>query len=91
MSRSTRCLLAFVACLSALAITTNAETVTLDWNITWVRANPDGMAERPVMGINGQWPLPLLNFTKGDRVIANVHNQVRRHVRPSTFSNADAL
>jgi iron transport multicopper oxidase len=91
MSRSTRCLLAFLACLSALAITTNAETVTLDWNITWVRANPDGMAERPVMGINGQWPLPLLNFTKGDRVIANVHNQVRRHVRPSTFSNADAL
>jgi iron transport multicopper oxidase len=67
----------FLAGLSALAITTNAETVTLDWNITWVRANPDGMAERPVMGINGQWPLPLLNFTKGDRVVANVHNQVR--------------
>jgi iron transport multicopper oxidase len=77
MAWSIRCLLAFLACLLTLAITTNAETVTLDWNITWVRANPDGMAERPVMGINGQWPLPLLNFTKGDRVIANVHNQVR--------------
>ena len=66
-----------LACLPAFAAVTSAATVTLDWNITWVRANPDGMAERPVMGINGQWPLPLLNFTKGDQVIANVHNQVR--------------
>ena len=74
MVRSLQCL---VAGLSALAAVTSAATVKLDWNITWVRANPDGMAERPVMGINGQWPLPLLNFTKGDRIIANVHNQVR--------------
>lgn len=51
-----------------------AATVNLDWNITWVTANPDGMLERPVIGINGQWPPPLLNFTKGDRVIANVYN-----------------
>ena len=62
----------------------DAATVTLDWNITWVRANPDGLAERPVIGINGQWPLPLLNFTKGDQIVANVHNQVRQHV--SCFS-----
>jgi len=55
-----------------------ADTVTFDWNIGWVTANPDGMAERPVIGINGQWPLPLLNITKGDRVIVNVHNQVRQ-------------
>ncbi|KAK8170537.1 putative ferrooxidoreductase Fet3 [Phyllosticta citribraziliensis] len=32
------------------------------------------MLERPVIGINGQWPLPVLNLTKGDRVIANVYN-----------------
>ncbi|GME64925.1 putative ferrooxidoreductase protein [Neofusicoccum parvum] len=51
-----------------------AATVNLDWNITWVTANPDGMLERPVIGINGQWPPPLLNFTKGDQVIANVYN-----------------
>jgi iron transport multicopper oxidase len=74
MAWSLQCLL---VALFAFAAVTSAATVTLDWNITWVRANPDGMAERPVMGINGQWPLPLLNFTKGDRVIANVHNQVR--------------
>jgi iron transport multicopper oxidase len=53
-----------------------AGTVIYDWNIGWVNANPDGMAERPVMAINGQWPLPLLNITKGDRVIVNMHNQV---------------
>ena len=55
-----------------------AETVTFDWDIGWVNANPDGMAERPVVGINGQWPLPLLNITRGDRIIVNVHNQVRK-------------
>ena len=53
-----------------------AETVTFDWNVGWVRANPDGLAERSVMGINGQWPLPLLNITKGDRVIVNLYNDV---------------
>ena len=54
----------------------SAETVTFDWNITWVAANPDGQHERPTIGINGQWPLPVLNLTKGDRVIAHVHNQL---------------
>jgi len=54
-----------------------ADTVTFDWNIGWVNANPDGLAERPVIAINGQWPLPILNITKGDRVIVNMHNQVR--------------
>ncbi|TKA66614.1 hypothetical protein B0A55_08152 [Friedmanniomyces simplex] len=53
-----------------------ADTVTFDWDIGWTRANPDGMAERPVIGINGQWPLPLLNITKGDRVIVNMNNKL---------------
>jgi len=51
-----------------------AATVGYDWNITWVQANPDGLAMRPVMGINGQWPLPQLNFTKGDQIVARVTN-----------------
>lgn len=62
---------------SGLITAVIADTVTFDWNIGWVNANPDGMAERPVMAINGQWPLPLLNITKGDRVVVNLHNQVR--------------
>ena len=86
MAWSSQC---FLAGLFAFAAVANAATVTLDWNITWVRANPDGMAERPVMGINGEWPLPLLNFTKGDRVIANVHNQVRRLTHQCIVDHAD--
>lgn len=62
--------------LSALSAIVCAETHVFNWNITWVTANPDGMQPRPVIGINGEWPLPLLNFTKGDRVIANVRNQL---------------
>ena len=79
----------FLASIFAIAAVTSAATVTLDWNITWVRANPDGMAERPVMGINGQWPLPLLNFTKGDQVVANVHNQVRCNLSRSLVTHAN--
>jgi iron transport multicopper oxidase len=61
-----------------------AETLTYDWNITWVRRNPDGMRERPVIGINNEWPLPQLNITKGDRVVVHVHNQVRVCGRTAT-------
>lgn len=68
-------LMNLAACL--FAGFTTAETVTLDWNITWVTRNPDGMMERPVIGINNEWPLPQLNFTRGDNVIVNMHNQVR--------------
>ena len=71
----------FLVCWVALGATfltsvASGATITYDWNITWVTANPDGMAERPVVGINNQWPLPVLNITKGDRVVAYVHNQV---------------
>lgn len=59
-----------------------AETKTYNWNITWVTANPDNLLERPVIGINNQWPLPLVNITKGDRVIFNVNNQVRISAAP---------
>ncbi|EAW14723.1 putative ferrooxidoreductase Fet3 [Aspergillus clavatus NRRL 1] len=54
--------------------TASAATLNYDWNITWVTANPDGQLDRPVIGINGQWPPPVLNFTRGDRIIAKVHN-----------------
>ncbi|KAK5160948.1 hypothetical protein LTS14_000741 [Recurvomyces mirabilis] len=63
----------FAICIAPAVL---ADTVTFDWSIGWVRANPDGLAERPVMGINGQWPLPLLNITKGDNIVVNLHNQL---------------
>ncbi|KAJ5732354.1 Multicopper oxidase type 2 [Penicillium malachiteum] len=37
-------------------------------------ANPDGLKERKVIGINNQWPLPVLEVNKGDGVVVNMHN-----------------
>ena len=61
-------------CWLALPLSVTAETLNYDWNITWVLANPDGMALRPVIGVNGEWPLPMINATKGDRIVAKVTN-----------------
>lgn len=51
-----------------------AATHKFDWNVTWVTANPDGLASRKVIGINDQWPLPVLEVNKGDQVIVNMYN-----------------
>lgn len=37
-------------------LVTNAALVELNWNITYTTANPDGLYERRVIGVNGQWP-----------------------------------
>ncbi|EAW14605.1 multicopper oxidase abr1 [Aspergillus clavatus NRRL 1] len=50
-----------------------AKDVYLDWNITWVWTAPDGFA-RPMIGINDQWPCPLVEADLGDRMIVDVHN-----------------
>lgn len=47
-------------------------TVTCDFDVRWTYTNPDGMQTHPVMGINGQWPIPPIAATKGDQVIVNV-------------------
>ena len=44
--------------LLALLPSSLAATVSYDWSIGWVNANPDGLATRPVIAINGHWPLP---------------------------------
>jgi iron transport multicopper oxidase len=51
-----------------------AKEVVYDFNVTWVTANPDGLAERKIVGINGQWPLPVIEVDKGDRLIVNMYN-----------------
>ena len=51
-----------------------AKTVTYDFNLTWVMANPDGLYERKVIGINGTWPLPTIEVDKGDRLVVNMIN-----------------
>lgn len=51
-------------------------TRTYDFEVSWVSANPDGLQERSVIGINGQWPIPTINVTKGDRVVVNLKNSL---------------
>lgn len=54
----------------------NAATVTYDFKVGWVRANPDGQHERTTIGINGAWPPPTITATVGDQVVVNVENQL---------------
>ncbi|GFP59020.1 iron transport multicopper oxidase fetC [Trichoderma asperellum] len=64
--------------LALAALGCQAKTVTHDFNVTWVTANPDGLADRKVVGINGQWPLPVIEVNKGDRLVVNMHNNLDR-------------
>jgi iron transport multicopper oxidase len=50
--------------------------VTYDWELTWVNANPDGRLERPVIGINGEFPCPTIYVTLGDQLVVNVKNSL---------------
>ncbi|KAH8817166.1 Fet3 ferroxidase-like protein [Xylogone sp. PMI_703] len=62
--------------LSVLLLATwcSAKTVTYDFNVTWVTANPDGLFDRKVVGINNQWPLPVIEVDKGDQLVVNMFN-----------------
>lgn len=51
-----------------------AKTHEFHFNATLVRANPDGEYERDVIGINGQWPLPIIRVARDDRVIIHFTN-----------------
>jgi iron transport multicopper oxidase len=61
---------------STLFLAVHSATVTYDFDVAWTYANPDGLQNRPVMGINGQWPVPPIVATKGDQVIVNVKNSL---------------
>ncbi|KAK3387606.1 Cupredoxin [Podospora didyma] len=64
-----------VCLLGSLAIA-SASTVKYDFEIGWVTANPDGLADRPTIGINGQWPIPKIEANVGDQLIVNVLNSL---------------
>ena len=59
--------------LSWLAQYGSAKDVHLDWNVTWVSAAPNGH-QRPVIGINGEWPCPQIDVNLGDRLIVDLYN-----------------
>lgn len=66
----------FLICCGLLPFSVQAAVRTFDWNIGWVRANPDGLQDRPTIGINGQWPLPLVQVDRGDRIVVNARNDL---------------
>ena len=37
-------------------------------------ANPDGLYERKIVGVNNTWPLPIIEVDKGDRLVVNMYN-----------------
>lgn len=59
----------------ALAGDTWAASLTYDWDITWVSAAPDGFT-RPVIGVNGVWPCPMIVATAGDTITINLNNKL---------------
>ena len=63
-----------LAALLFLFRSCQAKTVTYDFNVTWVIANPDGLFDRKVVGINDQWPLPTIEVDKGDQLVVNMYN-----------------
>lgn len=64
--------------LAVLSLTTIAlaEVRTYDFTVGWVDRNPDGLYERRVMGINGQWPIPTIHADVGDQVVVNLKNDL---------------
>lgn len=53
-----------------------SEILRQRFNINWVNANPDGNYDRPTIGVNGTWPIPLISANVGDSLILDVHNQL---------------
>ena len=61
-----------VVCLCACV---HAANVTVDWTVGWVNdVNPDGLFTRRAVGINGQFPPPIMNVNSDDAVTIHFHN-----------------
>ena len=75
-------MLHFIFLLALQFIVATAGTVHLSWDIDWVSASPDGI-NRPVVGINGQWPCPQIDINIGDELWIDVHNKL--HNETSTI------
>lgn len=73
---SSSSILFYRSLVSLLVVLCHAKTVTYDFTAGWVTANPDGAFDRPTIGINGKWPLPTIEVTKGDRLVVTLHNDL---------------
>ncbi|KAK9464207.1 multicopper oxidase-domain-containing protein [Lipomyces oligophaga] len=66
----------YIAGTAIFITAVSAKLVQRDWEIGWLSRNPDEQFERQVIGINGEWPLPLLECDIHDRIIINVTNKL---------------
>ncbi|OLY84888.1 Iron transport multicopper oxidase fio1 [Smittium mucronatum] len=64
--------------LGLASVVVRSETIELDWDIGFVQANPDGLYERRVIGVNNAFPLPRLEANMGDTLIVNAKNSLDR-------------
>jgi iron transport multicopper oxidase len=64
-----------VAVFSTLLAAGVAKTVNYDWSISWTTAAPDGFS-RPVIGVNGKWPPPVMECDVGDDVVLKLTNNL---------------
>ncbi|KAH6629092.1 laccase-2 precursor [Boeremia exigua] len=68
-------LASFTLLLAACTALASAKVVTYDFDIGWVTAAPDGYS-RQVIGINGKWPVPMIEADVGDTIIVNAKNSL---------------
>jgi hypothetical protein len=68
-------LLSWLVLSSCFSLEISAATITYNWDIGFVQANPDGRASRPILGINGKFPNPTIAGNVGDSVVVNVNNK----------------
>ena len=47
-----------------------------NWDVTWVNRNPDGLHQRPVIGINYQWPVPEIRANVGEQITVHLTNRL---------------
>lgn len=71
--------------LSLCLATASALVHHFNWTVDWTIANPDSQKSRPVVAINGQWPLPIVRVSKGDRIEAFVYNNLTEPYRNSSI------
>lgn len=68
-------LAAILAALALGASFSHAALVEHWWQVTYVdNVNPDGLMPRRVIGVNGTWPLPIININSSDTLRIHVTN-----------------
>ncbi|KAG6821107.1 hypothetical protein H0H93_006446 [Arthromyces matolae] len=66
-----------LALLLSLAVPALAAVQEIWWNLTYVdNANPDGLFERRVIGVNGTWPPPPMDVHTNDTLLVHVTNSL---------------